>query len=188
MQNHLPCQIENLRLKIEINFVELTMNLYILRHGISEARSEAKYPNDLERPLSKRGKNKINEIGELMDDLDIKPDFILTSPARRCMESAKIIQKTIGIKKERLIASDKLLPELPISGIIDEISEKYRAKDVLLVGHEPMLSTLISQLTSGNPDATIQLKKGALCCLKFDELTQEKCAMLTLLLNPDFLV
>jgi len=75
------------------------MNLYILRHGISEARNEAKYPNDLERPLSKRGKNKINEIGELMDDLDIKPDFILSSPARRSMESAKLIQKMLGIKK-----------------------------------------------------------------------------------------
>lgn len=164
------------------------MNLYILRHGISEARSETKYPNDLERPLSKRGKSKITEIGDLMDDLDIKPDYILTSPAKRSTESAKLIQKTLGIKKERIIISENLLPEYSISGIIEEISEKYKTKDVLLVGHEPMLSTLISQLTSGNPDATIQLKKGALCCLKFDELKQEKCAMLTLLLNPDFLV
>ena len=164
------------------------MNLYILRHGISEARNESKYPNDLERPLSKRGKSKINEIGELMDDLDIKPDYILSSPAKRSSESAKLIQKMLGIKKERLLTSNNLLPELPISGIIEEISEKYESKDVLLVGHEPMLSTLISQLTSGNPDATIQLKKGALCCLKFDKLSQEKCAMLTLLLNPDFLV
>ena len=164
------------------------MNLYILRHGISEARNESKYPNDLERPLSKKGKNKINEIGELMFDLDIKPDYILTSPAKRSIESAKLIQRTLGIKKERLVTSEKLLPALPITDIIEEISHSYKSKDILIVGHEPMLSTLISQLTSGNPDATIQLKKGALCCLKFEELSQEKCATLTLLLNPDFLV
>jgi phosphohistidine phosphatase len=164
------------------------MNLYILRHGIAEARNEAKYPNDLERPLSKKGKNKINEIGELMFDLDIKPDYILSSPAKRSIESAKLIQKSLGIKKDRLLTTEKLLPQLPITSVIEEISENFKSKDVMLVGHEPMLSALVSQLTSGNPDATIQLKKGALCCLKFEELTQEKCAMLTLLLNPDFLV
>jgi phosphohistidine phosphatase len=164
------------------------MNLYILRHGIAESRDEAKYPKDLDRPLSKKGLHKLTEVGELMDDLDIKPDYIISSPAKRCMESARQVQRIIGIKKSRILSSEKLLPDMPISGIIEELSQKFPHNDILLVGHEPYLSSLVSQLTSGNTDAAIQLKKGALCCLKIDEISVNKCAFLTLLLNPDFLI
>ena len=164
------------------------MNLYILRHGIAESRDESKYPNDLERPLSKKGLHKLTEVGELMDDLDIKPDYILSSPAKRCLDSARQIQRIIGIKKSRIIPSETLLPDMPITGIVEEMIQNYPHKDILIVGHEPYLSSLVSQLTSGNSDAAIQMKKGALCCLKIDELANSKCAFLTLLLNPDFLV
>jgi phosphohistidine phosphatase len=55
---------------------------------------------------------------------------------------------------------------------------------LLLVGHEPDLSNLISWLLSGDISLSIIMKKGGLCCLSVDELVAGKCATLEWLMSP----
>jgi len=59
---------------------------------------------------------------------------------------------------------------------------------LLLVGHEPQLSALISTLTSGNASARPLLKKGGLCKLEVEKLQIGKCANLLWLLTPRQLI
>ena len=66
-----------------------------------------------------------------------------------------------------------------------QINEHYSDKEsVLLVGHEPYLSGLISTLIAGMPSIPINLKKGGLCCLTVQALTYGQCATLEWLLAP----
>ncbi|MCL5021093.1 MAG: hypothetical protein M1339_05410, partial [Bacteroidetes bacterium] len=57
-------------------------------------------------------------------------------------------------------------------------------KEILLVGHEPLLAGLISVLISGRHDVSVRLKKGALCKLSADRLHFGKCATLEWLMGP----
>jgi phosphohistidine phosphatase len=73
--------------------------------------------------------------------------------------------------------------------LIDEINEKYSAVEkIALVGHEPCLSGLVSMLVAGDPDISLNLKKGGVCCLSVDKLEYARCANLNWLLSPAQLV
>jgi len=51
-------------------------------------------------------------------------------------------------------------------------------ESVLLVGHEPYLSGLISLLVSGDGSLAVVMKKGGLCKLSTDSLKHGRCAAL----------
>ena len=63
-------------------------------------------------------------------------------------------------------------------------SLKPSPESVLLVGHEPYLSGLISLLVSGKETFTVTMKKGGLCKLSTDSLHHGRCAALDWLLTP----
>ena len=67
--------------------------------------------------------------------------------------------------------------------LIAELNDE-KPQRVLLVGHEPDLSRLISLLITGNSEALIELKKGGLCKLTAEKLNFGKCATLNWLLTP----
>jgi len=161
------------------------MNLYILRHADADKRNEEKYADDNLRPLVKKGKNKTEKIAKFLKKRKNKISLILTSPAERCLEAAKMIRKDLKLPKEQLVKLDCLLPEGSNADLIAVIKEKYTVDSLLVVGHDPNLSLLISQLLTGTPDLHIDLKKGGLCKLAVDELTDGKCATLEILLTPN---
>ena len=61
---------------------------------------------------------------------------------------------------------------------------KPRPKNVLLVGHEPQLSGLISLCLTGTLDLRMEMKKGGLCKLVMDSLAPGQWAVLAWLLTP----
>ena len=162
------------------------MNLYILRHADADKRDEEKFPDDNMRKLVKKGKNKTEKIAKFLKKRKVKVSLILSSPALRSLEAAKLIRKELDLAKEQLVQLDCLLPGASNAELIAEIKEKYTVDSLLVVGHDPNLSLLISQLVTGTPDLPIDLKKGGLCKLAVDELVDGKCATLELLLTPNF--
>jgi len=67
--------------------------------------------------------------------------------------------------------------------LIRELNDE-KPQSVLLVGHEPYLSGLISVLVTGESNAAIELKKGGLCKLSADRVAYGQCATLNWLLTP----
>jgi phosphohistidine phosphatase len=157
------------------------MNVYIMRHG--KAAERGRGGKDSERRLTSEGRRKTAQSAEGMSALGLRFDQVLSSPYLRAKETAQIAADVLQ-SGDRLALTGLLTPGADIGELIEEIAGRTaRAENVLLVGHEPMLSELISLLVCGNRDAGVVLKKGALCKLTTDELRPGKCARLEWLLT-----
>jgi phosphohistidine phosphatase len=86
--------------------------------------------------------------------------------------------------KDKVALSDNLIPPGNFESLVNEIREKYDVDNLALVGHEPMLSSLISWLATGNTDMKVVLKKGGVAYLSADNLYQDGRATLNWLLTP----
>jgi phosphohistidine phosphatase len=156
------------------------MELYVLRHGIAVDRGTPGYKKDSDRPLTPEGEDKMRQIADAMRGMDLKFDLILSSPFARAEQTANIVA---GELDEEVTFSKHLEPGGNALELIGEINDE-KPQRVLLVGHEPDLSTFISVLITGGSDATIDLKKGGLCKLTTDKLVFGQCATLNWLLTP----
>lgn len=166
---------------------EVTMrNLYILRHGPAGKRSEYEEKDDSLRPLTKKGKRVTKDVARGMLDRGIEIDIILTSPFTRARQTADIVARMYKIQ-DRIIETTVLEPDTPHATCVENLETETAGKDdILIVGHEPHLSGLVSYLISGFKHAGIDLKKAGLCHLTFEELRKGKCArMVTLRTRRD---
>jgi len=162
------------------------MNLYILRHAIALDHSEWKKA-DAERPLSDEGIKKMKKAAKGIRHLDLHLDWILTSPFRRAYDTAQIVAKELKAK-EKLKVTKMLAVGGDQKALIRHLGLNFRSwESVLLVGHEPSLSHLISMLTAGTGDMDVEIDKGSLVKLSTDSLTYGKCARLEWILPSKIL-
>ena len=161
------------------------MNLFILRHGIAVDRDPVSFPDDSRRPLTLKGEDRIRGICEAMKALELSFEHLLSSPYRRASQTAEIVATELGLKKA-LEFRDDLTPEGDSKALVRYLSKlEPTPENVLLVGHEPYLTGLISQLISGEIAAAIDLKKGGLAKLEIEtQLRLGPCAKLAWLLTP----
>ena|SRR5947209_6420410 len=160
------------------------MNLFVLRHGIAVEHGAAGYEDDDERPLTSKGERKVWMTAEAMEEMEISFDLILASPLVRARQTAEIVAEALKATK-RLELTDTLAPQESAEPFIEFLNDQRpEPADVLLVGHEPFLSGLISLLISGDYEASILLKKGGFCKMSVEELGHTKCATLEWLLTP----
>ena len=75
--------------------------LYLLRHGKSSWDDPT--ISDIDRPLNKRGKKDAEFMGNVMRQLNLFPEIIITSTAKRAYSTAKRIAGVLEYEKERLI-------------------------------------------------------------------------------------
>src|SRR5262245_29578427 len=162
--------------------------IYVLRHGIAVERGTKGYPLDSQRPLTPEGRKKVRRIAKTLRRLGVSIDLILSSPYVRARQTAEIVAKVLGSGK-RLKFSEHLMAEGDAEDLIGQLSRLYySAASVMLVGHEPYLSQLISVLLTGKPDLAMTLKKGGLCKLVAQRLAYTRCATLEWLLAPRHLL
>ena len=163
------------------------MNLFILRHGIAADLGDPGLPKDLtdaDRPLTAKGKKKLWRATGAMQALGLRFDVVLSSPLLRAMQTAQIVAGAMELRK-KLVLTDSLAPGGSPKALIDQINQlEPRAKNILLVGHEPYLSKFIALLTTGNTSAELELKKGGLAKMETPRLRYVRCAMLSWLLTP----
>jgi phosphohistidine phosphatase len=160
------------------------MNIFILRHGIAVERGTKGFENDSERPLTPKGKRQLRKSTEAMKRMKLRYDLILSSPYKRAKQTAEIVAEELKLKK-RLKFSDTLKFEGDPETMIREIAAlKPAPKNLLLVGHEPYLSHLISLLVAGNGSMAMDFKKGGLCKLEVEKLDGAARAQLVWLLTP----
>jgi phosphohistidine phosphatase len=120
--------------------------LLILRH----AKSSWKH-NDLpdhDRELNKRGKNQGPKMGKLLKELDLAPDYILSSTAKRATDTSKSVAEFSGYNGKINLDSSlyhqaSAEQYIKVLGDVPDIYNK-----VLIVGHNPSLEDLIEKLTN----------------------------------------
>ena len=162
------------------------MNLYLLRHAKAEERS-ARFPDDSKRPLTDDGEKEMFRVAEGMRAMELCFDLILSSPFIRAKRTAEIVAEVFKFKKLRF--TKHLASGADARNLIEEFNNDYPSlKNILLVGHEPDLSRLISLLCTGGKNLSLNFKKAGLCKLTVNELRAGHCAQLEWLLKPGQLV
>lgn len=117
--------------------------LILMRH----AKSSWNNPNlpDFERPLNKRGKFDALLMAEVLRELKLNFDYLLTSSAKRAMDTAKIISDKLNLQmtidKNLYLASSTLILE-----IINRIDEEF--SNILIIAHNPGLTSLANQISN----------------------------------------
>jgi len=118
--------------------------LLILRHAKSSWKDDTL--SDHDRPLNKRGMKDAPRMGELMKELDILPDLILSSTAKRARATAEIVADESGFEGEIQLSRDlySFSPEAYLEALTDVPDEFQR---LMIVGHNPGLEEILEALT-----------------------------------------
>jgi len=161
------------------------MKLYVLRHGEAADRVDPRYENDADRPLVRKGIRRTRALARVLRRLNITFDVIFSSPLVRARETAEIVAHELRLHG-RLELTKHLAPDGDVEELVDVLSQLWPPpENVLLVGHEPDASRLISWLCTGGPHLALTLKKGGLCRMEIEALSAGRCASLEWLLTPN---
>lgn len=156
------------------------MRIYLLRHGIAEARGGDKA--DAERRLTAEGREKLRQVLAQARAAGAAPDSILSSPLVRALETARLAADILGYRGE-IERSDALLPDASPPALWQEIRANKNRQAVLAAGHEPHLSAALAYLL-GTPSLQVDFKKGALALLDCDRFGPQPQCVLKWLITP----
>jgi phosphohistidine phosphatase len=160
------------------------MNIYILRHGIAVERGTPGCTTDADRPLTAEGERKLRLVAGAIKAMEIDFDVVLSSPYLRARQTAEVVAAALALRR-RLDFSDSLVPNGSTRRLVALLGGLAPPpENILLVGHEPYLSGLISLLVSGGESFAVVLKKGGLSKLSVESLGHGRCAALEWILTP----
>lgn len=114
------------------------------RHGIAENKEMSE--EDFNRTLTPEGKKKLESaVPNLRYLLNMeKVILIWSSPLARAVETAEIISRSLG---EIPITEKEFIVEGDYDQFLSELENTVKDCTLILVGHEPTLSTWVEQLT-----------------------------------------
>ena len=160
------------------------MDLYVVRHGKAENRS-SNVNSDSKRKLTETGISEMHIISKSLGMLEVKLDYLASSPLKRSIQTSEIISKHLLSKKQKIEIWNELKPEINVSETINKMKTLKPNSSLMLVGHEPHLSTLIANLISVDPDnVDITLKKGGFAHIRISSMTHRPVGTLRSLLTP----
>jgi len=157
------------------------MDVYLVRHAIAHERNDARWPNDAQRPLTATGKRKFREAARGLARFLPKKVRVLTSPCVRARETARILVSVAKLGKPVEtpgLASGKAARES------FALLRAQRRKAVVMVGHEPNLSTWMSAALAEHSRIDVEFKKGGAACLRFEGAIAPGRATLVWMLTP----
>lgn len=158
------------------------MEVYLVRHAIAHERSRARWPKDALRPLTPAGKQKFRKAARGLARLLPKTALLLTSPYVRARDTALILAALTNLRSP--VEAPELASGKPARAAFELLRSSKRAA-VVLVGHEPNLSTFLSVALAGErASLKIAFKKGGAACVEFTGGIQPGRATLRWLMPP----
>jgi len=135
-------------------------DLILWRHA--EAEDVSATGKDTDRILTKRGRKDAARMAKWLSQHLPTVTVVLCSPAQRCLETAAALSalNQVQIKVENFLSVDS-----SVERIAKELAAKYSTKTVLIVGHQPNLGLLITQLLGMHQSAGV-VKKGSVWWLR----------------------
>jgi phosphohistidine phosphatase len=161
--------------------VLLCMDLFILRHGKAEKSSDG--TPDAARALTREGKEEVQRVARWMKGNRIRFDAIATSPLKRARGTAKIVASVLD-QKDRLVVWDELAPGGDLDTVCYHASGSGEHASVLVIGHEPGLSMLISKITGDMGNGSFGFAKAGLAKIRNFSYTKRPSGDLQWLLTP----
>jgi phosphohistidine phosphatase len=159
------------------------MEVYLVRHAIAFDRDAARWPNDSKRPLTPDGEERFRRAARGLKRLVPSVDIMLASPFVRAWRTGEILAEEAGWPAPT--PSDPLGADRPVGEAIDLLRAHRAASSAAVVGHEPNLSEMASELLAGDPDlVAIEMKKGGVAALSLNGSPGREPAVLRWVLTP----
>lgn len=133
------------------------MRLCFLRHGKAEPRA-GWHGDDRLRPLTSVGEEVMRREAKALRAMGLAPEAIVSSPLARAQRTAEIVAGELGMA-DRVVLDDRLGHGFRLAAVADLAAEHRRARELLLVGHEPDMGVAVSELVGGG---RVVLRKGGL--------------------------
>ncbi len=128
-------------------------HLYLVRH----AKSSWDNPlhRDFERPLNGRGVDTAPKMAQFLWKLGAHPDLIMTSPARRAIDTAHYFGTQFGLLGDHFVPEPSIYEATPheIMRIISRLPNDKQ--HVFLVGHNPTFTEVANLFAGDDPFANI---------------------------------
>lgn len=119
--------------------------LYLVRH----AKSSWDFPGlrDFDRPLNERGQHDAPRMGKLLARDGVKPDLIISSPAKRAISTAICFAEALGVEEKSIKREMDIYEAWPqeLQRIISQLPDDARI--VLLFGHNNTLTEVANIFT-----------------------------------------
>ncbi len=120
------------------------LNLMVMRHGKSDWNADS--ASDHARPLSRRGVLSAERMGEVLRELGLVPDLVISSTAVRARATAELARITGGWESRLLLDDD--LYGASVDTTFDVVARHGgECGRVLIVGHQPTWSMVVQHLT-----------------------------------------
>ena len=141
------------------------MNLFILRHA-SAGTGRANPLLDTKRPLDKEGKRHCLQLAHVLNALDVQFDLIVSSPLKRCLQTASLIGTETGCEAQ-ILHSKALAPTATLKDFNSLLKDCAKTENLLLVGHNPNLTNFLGALLvpPASASASVRLRKGSIARL-----------------------
>ncbi|SIN85566.1 phosphohistidine phosphatase, SixA [Singulisphaera sp. GP187] len=137
--------------------------LYLLRHGVAVDHGDPGFADD-DRPLTPEGEKRVKQVAKGLLQLDLKVDRIFSSPLPRARKTAEIVAEVLAMS-DHLEFTDVLLAGSSAPTIREWIGTRTENR-IMLVGHNPALSDLISLLIVAGPRSSpFELRKAGIAAL-----------------------
>lgn len=137
------------------------MKLYLMQHGRPVAKEE-----DPERPLSSQGIDDVKKMAEFLGKCSVRVSRVLHSGKTRAKQTAEIIISRLNPGKET-IEQKGLSPMDDVKYCVEQINKAE--EDMMIVGHLPHLTRLISLLVVGSESiSVVSFQQGGVVCLSRD--------------------
>ncbi len=139
------------------------MNLYIVRHGEANPLG-SEFRTDYERTLSDEGRADAHLMAQALVNIDLNISAILTSPLVRAVETGEIFGQVL---KRDPTVTRKLEPGFEPRALAEEIQGMaVSGGSVVVIGHQPDMSTFISYLISPAHAATVAMETCAIAAVQ----------------------
>ncbi|WNJ16124.1 histidine phosphatase family protein [Pontibacter sp. G13] len=134
--------------------------LVLCRHAKSDWPTGV---SDIKRPLKDRGIQDATQLANLLASQGFRPDMIMSSPAVRAHETAKIFSNTLKVTNE--ITLEPRIYHDGLEGLYKTIHHlPAEAHTVMMFGHNPTMEDMVTELLGS--DAPFELPTCALVCLE----------------------
>ena len=124
--------------------------LTLLRHAKSSWNNPGL--DDRDRPLNKRGERDAPMMGQRLLKKETRPSLILTSPAKRARQTARLIAREIGYPLEFLQTEHELYLADPGTMLAIIAQQDNAFNDIVLCAHNPGITDLANRLSGASID------------------------------------
>ncbi len=153
--------------------------VYFLRHGSAERQSSG---GDRARKLTEKGQAEVRQVLAVAKRAGVQPELVISSPYVRAIETATLAMKELELEGSPSLAGE-LVPESTVADLWSEVRAQ-RADSVLVVSHEPLLSSTVAWAV-GSTKEMVHFPPAGLVAIEFESASAESSGVLRWMIAPE---